>query len=187
MSNSTTKTCLFALIAIIVSTMTYGYAMATSEITLNTDETVFEPTSRIFLTGTVDPQNQFYKPVEIVIYDNNDRPIIYSQSKVDYNNEFSSLMTGPLGSFDLGEYRIEANHPAAPNSASILVDINKPIEQTRLMEMSPLEQIKAGILPTNVACDEKYVLMYNDDRESAACVTPSTAYALENREWGTIF
>lgn len=186
MSNSTTKTCLCVLIAIIVSTTTYGYAMAASEITLNTDETVFEPTSRIFLTGTVDPQNQFYEPVEIVIYDRYNNPIIYSQSKVDYNNEFSSLVTGSLGSFDLGEYRIEASHPAASNSASIVVDINRPIEQTRLMEMSPLKQIKAGISPTNVACDEKYVLMYNDYRESAVCVTPSTAYALENREWGTI-
>lgn len=186
MNNLTTKTGLFVLIVIIVSTMTYGYAMATSEITLNTDETVFEPTSRIFLTGTVDPQNQFYEPVEIVIYDDNGNPIAYSQSKIDYKNEFSALVIGPLGSFDLGEYKIEASHPEALDSASIVVDINKPMKQYRLMGMAPLEQIEAGITPTDVVCDKQHVLMYNDYRESAACVTPSTAYVLEDREWGTI-
>ncbi|AFS81101.1 hypothetical protein NKOR_06090 [Candidatus Nitrosopumilus koreensis AR1] len=186
MNDSTTKTCLFVLIATIVSTMTYGYAMA-AEITLSTDETVFEQTSRIFLTGTVDPQNQFYEPVELVIYDKDDTPIMYSQSKIDYNNEFSALITGPLGSFELGEYKIVANHPAASNSASIVIDINRPIEQNKLVfGMAPLEQMNVGITPTNVVCDEQYVLMYNEYRGSPACVTPSTAVVLEDREWGII-
>ena len=55
MNNKLKKLCMIIVSIIITSSFSYGYALAESEITLVSEKTIFEPTARIFLTGTVDP------------------------------------------------------------------------------------------------------------------------------------
>jgi len=180
------NTCLFALVMMITSIISYDHAFAESDITLEIDKTKFEPTSRIFVTGTIDPGIQFYEPVEIVMYDPNGDSIIHIQSMIDDNNQFVALITGPLGSFDLGVYTIVATHPSTTDTANIVIEIEEFETSIRNMIMDPLEQVMVGIEPSNVICDKNLVLMENESTESAACVTASTAIILVDRQWGKI-
>ncbi|MCV0411342.1 MAG: hypothetical protein K5783_10955 [Nitrosopumilus sp.] len=180
------KICLFALASVLVLIISYDGAFATSEITLDVDKTKFEPTSRIFVTGTIDPGIQFYEPVEIVMYDPNGNAIIHIQSTINENNQFSALITGPLGSFDSGVYGIVATHTSTNDIATVVIEIDEFKADIRNMIMDPLEQTIAGILPNNVICDENLILMETESAESAACVTASTAIVLEDRKWGKI-
>lgn len=96
MNNKLNKLSMIVASIIITSSMSYGYALAESEITLVSEKTVFEPTARIFLTGTVDPGDAFYELVTISVYNSKGVQIIQKQSIVEDGN-FSALITGPLG------------------------------------------------------------------------------------------
>lgn len=51
---------------------------------------------------------------------------------------------------------------------------------------SPLKQIKNGIEPAAVICKEGLVLVLKYGNDSPACVTPSTADILYQRNWGSV-
>ena len=187
MNNKLNKLSMIIVSIIITSSLGYGYASAESEITLVSEKTVFEPTARIFLTGTVDPGDAFYDLVTIIVYDSNINPIIQEQSSVE-DGKFSTLITGPLGSFDKGVYGIEASHVSATNKALIVIGINNSVhDQSTLMHLTPLKQIELGANSVQVVCMDKHMLVQNNHRDSVACVDPSTAVSLETRGWGTIY
>ena len=172
---------------IITSSLSYSYALAESDITLVSEKNIFEPTARIFLTGTVYPGDAFYELVTIAVYDSKGVEIIQQQSNVE-DGKFSALITGPLGSFDNGVYRIEASHVSATNKASIVIGINNLVhDQSTLKHLTPLKQIELGTNSAQVVCMDKHMLVQNNHRDSVACVDPSTAISLETRGWGTIY
>lgn len=109
--------------SIIVTSLAINPVMAESTITLESDKKIFEPTSRIFLTGTVDPGDKFYDPVMLTVYDANGNAILNAKSTIDNDNQFSALITGPLGSFDEGLYIIEATHTSTTESTGIAIGI----------------------------------------------------------------
>ena len=123
MNNKLNKSCIIVVSVVIASTLGYGDALAESEINLVAEKTVFEPSARIFLTGTVDPEDAFYEPVSIIVYDVNGNEIIHVKSDVDYKH-FAALITGPLGSFEKGMYVIEASHVSAINTAKVVISID---------------------------------------------------------------
>lgn len=171
---------------VIASSLGYGDVFAESEITLVSEKTVYEPTARIFLTGTIDPEDYFYEPVSIVVYDSNADEIINVQSNVE-DNQFSALITGPKGAFESGIYVIEASHVVATNTAKVVIGIDDMIHDTStLFHMTPLKQIEVGTNP-DVVCTDEHVLVQNNHRDSVACVSPATALTLEIRGWGNLF
>ena len=187
MNNKLNKLSMVLLSIIITSSLSTGYALAESEITLVSEKTVFEPTARIFLTGTVDPGDAFYELVTIIVYDSNGNEIIQGQSSVE-DGKFSALITGPLGSFDKGVYGIEASHVSATNKAIIVIGINDlAYDQSTLMHLTPLKQIELGTNSAQVICMDKHMLVQSNHRDSVACVEPSTAISLETRGWGTLY
>ena len=179
-------TSLFALIGVIAFAIPMDDALASSEMSLETDNTIFEPTSRIFVSGTLESNDKFYEPVLISVTDASGMPLIYSQAYVDENNAFYALITGPLGYFEEGAYTIDATHPSSEIPASISIEVVDEFAQhtIRTMNMTPFDQLQAGIAPTNVICDQGHVLVKNIHDGDVACVTPSTAIALEERKWG---
>ena len=52
--------------------------------------------------------------------------------------------------------------------------------------MSPLKQMKSGVEPEDVVCDEGLVLMQKSSDGSAACVKESSSAKLVARGWGTL-
>lgn len=187
MKNNLNKLSIIVAAMMLTIPLSCGTALADSEITLTSEKTVFEPTARIFLTGTVDPGDEFYEPVTITVYDMMGNTIIQSQSEVE-DNQFSALITGPLGSFDTGIYGIEATHVSTANKASIVIGIDDLIhDQSTLMHLTPLKQIEMGTEPIQVVCMDKHMLVQNNHRDSVACVEPATAIALETRGWGTLY
>ncbi|MCV0401346.1 MAG: hypothetical protein K5777_05145 [Nitrosopumilus sp.] len=177
-----------AIISMVIATsLLCGTVYAESEITLVSEKSIFEPTARIFLTGTVDPGDQFYEPVTITVYDMNGDEIIQVQSPVE-DNAYSALITGPLGSFEKGVYGIESTHVSATNVANIVIGIDDLVhDESYLMHLTPLKQLKIGTDPEHVVCMDSQILIQNNHRDSVACVNPSTALSLENRGWGTLY
>lgn len=187
MNNKLNKLCIIVASIVIVSSLGYGNAFATSEITLVSEKTVFEPTARIFLTGSVDPGDKFYEPVTIIVYDANGDEIIQIQSDVE-DNQFTALITGPLGSFEKGIYNIESSHVSAINTDNIVIEIDELTrDSSTLFHMTPLKQIEAGIESAEIVCMDKHVLVQSNHRDSVACVIPSTALTLETRGWGSLY
>ena len=187
MNNKLNKLSMIIVSIIITSSLSYGHALAESEITLVSEKAVFEPTARIFLTGTVDPGDDFYELVTISVYNSKGIEIIQEQSSVE-DGKFSALITGPLGSFDKGVYGIEASHVSATSKASIVIGINNLVhDQSTLMHLTPLKQIELGANSAQVVCMDNHMLVQNNHRDSVACVDPSTAISLETRGWGTIY
>lgn len=187
MNNKLKKLNMIAASIIITSSLSYGYALAESDITLVLEKTIFEPTARIFLTGTVDSGDVFYELVTIAVYNSKGVEIIQEQSDVE-DGKFSALITGPLGSFDKGVYRIEASHVSATNKASVVIGIDNLVhDKSTLMHLTPLKQIELGTNSAQVICMDKHMLVQNNHRDSVACVDPSTAVSLETRGWGTIY
>ncbi|WP_016940063.1 hypothetical protein [Candidatus Nitrosopumilus sediminis] len=187
MNNKINKLSMIIVSIIIASSLSHGYALAESEITLVLEKTVFEPTARIFLTGTVVPGDAFYELVTIVVYDSNGNKIIQDRSNVE-DGKFSALITGPLGSFDKGVYGIEASHVSATNKALIVIGINDLVhDQSTGMYLTPLKQIELGTNAAQVICMDKHMLVQSNHRDSVACVEPLTAISLETRGWGTLY
>ena len=187
MNNKLKKLSIVVASIIITSSLSFDYALAESEITLVSEKIIFEPTARIFLTGTIDPGDAFYELVTIIVYDSNGNEIIQDQRNVE-DGKFSALITGPLGSFDKGVYGIEASHVSASNKALIVIGVNDLIHnQSTLMHLTPLKQIELGTNAAQVICMDKHMLVQSNHRDSIACVEPSTAISLETRGWGTIY
>lgn len=187
MNKKSNLVCLTLSSVLISTLLLHGTVFAESEITLVSEKTVFEPDARIFLTGNIDPGDQFYESVTITVYDQNDDEVIQVQSPV-INNGYSALITGPLGSFETGIYKIESSHVSATNVASIMVEIDDSIyDESYLMHLSPLKQLEIGTDLEQIVCMDGQILMQNNHRDSVACVTPSTSISLEDRGWGTIY
>ena len=145
---------------------------------------MFDPTARIFLTGTIDTGDEFYEPVRLAVYDSNDNVIVHAKSVVN-DNEFFDLITGPLGSFDEGIYVIEATHPSTTKPSTSVIEIDESVgNSSTLMHLTPLKQIDAGTELNQVVCSDKHVLIQNNHKHSVACVEPLTAIILEQRGWG---
>ena len=187
MNNKQNKLGIIVASLVIVSSLGYVDAFAESEINLVSEKTVFEPTARIFLTGTIDPGDYFYEPVSIVVYDSNADEIIQIQSDVE-DNQFSALITGPKGSFETGIYAIEASHVSATNTAKVVIGIDDLMQDSStLFHMTPLKQIEVGTSLGEVVCVDEHVLVQNNHRDSIACVSPATALILEIRGWGNLY
>ena len=177
-----------ALMSITIASLLSASASMSYAITMTSDKTVLPPTARIFISGTVDPGDEFYEPVMITVYDQSGNEIIKKQSLVDDDNHFSELLTGPLGSFDTGVYTIEASHVSSPHIASIVIGVDELIhDESPLMHLTPLKQIEIGADPSEVVCMDTHMLVENNHRDSVACVSPSTAITLEARGWGTLY
>lgn len=187
MNNKQYKLGIIVASMVIASSLGYENAFAESEITLVSEKNVFEPTARIFLSGTIDPGDNFYEPVSIIVYDSNMDEIIQVQSDVE-DKQFSALITGPMGSFETGIYGIEASHVSATNTAKVVIGIDELAHNSStLFHMTPLKQIETGINPGEVVCMDEHMLVKNNHRDSVACVSPSTALTLEIRGWGNIY
>ena len=91
-------------------------------ITLESYDSTYEPAARIFLKGTIEPENDFYKPVILNVFNSEGGKIIQMQSHI-VENTFTSLITGPKGSFEPGIYTIEASHSSLNSTASIIITI----------------------------------------------------------------
>ncbi len=55
------------------------------------------------------------------------------------------------------------------------------IEQTK--DLSPKDQINAGVLPEDVTCKSNFFLAVNSQNNSSACVKPNTLIELFDRNW----
>lgn len=91
-------------------------------ITLESYDSIYDPAARIFLKGTIEPEDDFYKPVILNVFNNDGDKLIQMQSDI-VENTFTSLITGPKGSFEPGTYTIEASHSSLNNTASIVITI----------------------------------------------------------------
>jgi|GEM_PF-5363477 len=126
------------VVSLTASALGCGDALAESGITLVSEKTVFKPTTRIFLTGMVNPDDVFYEPVSITVYDVNGNEIIHVPSDVE-DNHFTALITGPLGSFKKGMYVIEASHVSATNTAKVVISMDDlPYDLSLLRHLIPL-------------------------------------------------
>ena len=74
---------------------------------------------------------------------------------------------------------VESGVTQNPNGSTIPVPPSFPI-------LSPLKQLKSGILAKDLQCRQGLVLIKNSHTDSAACVKPVTAQKLVERGWGTI-
>lgn len=74
---------------------------------------------------------------------------------------------------------VESGVTQNPNGSTIPVPPSFPI-------LSPLKQLKSGILAKDLQCRQGLVLIKNLHTDSVACVKPVTAQKLVERGWGTI-
>ena len=177
----------FAIALATTLLLTSSPAMAESGITLESEQTTYEPTARIHLTGTLDPGDYFYEPVRLTVYDASGNELVHAKSIVD-DEQFSVLITGPYGSFDEGTYMIEATHVSTMESANVEIEISNSVNELfPYAHLTPLEQIEIGTAPSQVVCNGDDVLLQNNHRLSVACVNPSTAVVLDERGWGEPF
>jgi len=86
--------------------------------------------------------------------------------------------TGPNLSFDKNATNI---------SKSFLFTISNETSQTSSTTMSPLKQIKTGIVAKDVKCDQDLQLVIKAEDGSPACVKPNDATMLVQRGWATPF
>jgi hypothetical protein len=69
----------------------------------------------------------------------------------------------------------------APNDDRILKIM--PIKGTG--NLAPLKQLKHGVDPHDIKCNDNYVLVLKQKNNSPACVSPPTAAKLAQRGWAT--
>jgi len=74
--------------------------------------------------------------------------------------------------------------------ASILVSsgvvLPLAFAQNYSLTLSPLMQLKRGVLPEFVACSDGFILVKKISENSVACVRPQTEQKLVERGWGTL-
>lgn len=106
----------------IVSVLLFSsYIIPVFAITLETSSLSYGSADRMFLKGTIDPENKFYEPVILNVFNNGEK-IIQMQSDI-VENSFTALITGTRGSFDPGFYSVEASHSSTTETASVLIAV----------------------------------------------------------------
>ncbi|MCV0367576.1 MAG: glycoside hydrolase [Nitrosopumilus sp.] len=126
-----------------------------------------------------------------------DIPIVHVWSDTDSKGILVDIIeTGAnTGIFyaDIEFSGIESSHLQlhVSNGDSITVSFNDSITQPLIDTMdiisfyaSPHKQLKSGILPSNIVCDETLEKIYRPSGHTAVCVTPETREKLIERGWG---
>ncbi len=95
---------------------------------------------------------------------------------------------GPDGNLYILTSNQDGRGSPAENDDRILriVPIITEERKTGDSSMSPLKQIKAGILPDDVACRSGFELILKSSTGNPACVLPSTASKLVSVGWGAL-
>ena len=92
----------------------------------------------------------------------------------------------PTNEFEFGFYHLESDsvliRVIASDGINTSSDISdEPFTVTDLL--SPLKQVKDGIMPTHVICKSGVTLIFKSSDNSPACVKPQTAEKLIERGW----
>jgi len=95
-------------------------------------------------------------------------------------------VVGPDGNLYLLTSNRDGRGTPAENDDRIL-KIIPLISKERIMgdsSVSPLKQVKQGVLPTDIACKTGFELILKSNSGNPACVTPETASKLVSKGWG---
>jgi hypothetical protein len=95
---------------------------------------------------------------------------------------------GPDGNLYLLTSNRDGRGSPAENDDRILRIISFSVPDEKLSDQSilvPLKQFKEGILANDVICKSGLELLIKSSNDMPACVKPSTASKLIERNWGT--
>jgi len=87
------------------------------------------------------------------------------------------------GSCNLLEVQIRADDPSSIDVIISGLEVSVEFEELHTIHKSPRAQMNSGIAPTNVDCNENFVLMVRESG-SAACLTPASYLRSIDRGWG---
>lgn len=93
---------------------------------------------------------------------------------------------GPDGNLYLLTSNRDGRGSPAENDDRILKIIPAVLQEKIIGDssLSPLKQVRAGVLPNDVACKTGYDLIIKSNTNMPACVFPQTALSLVDRGWG---
>jgi hypothetical protein len=109
-------------VALIVATSVPHFSFAESSFTINTQQIVYDPSSRIFVYGQVNEDIKFYVPLMLTMYDYQNQ-IIYNIPITPEDGQYHTLLTGPQGAFEPGLYTLEISHESIPQTATVMISI----------------------------------------------------------------
>jgi hypothetical protein len=92
----------------------------------------------------------------------------------------------PTNEFEFGFYHLESDSVLIRVIASDGINTSSDISDESFTVtdlLSPLKQVKDGIMPTHVICKSGVTLIFKSSDNSPACVKPQTAEKLIERGW----
>lgn len=108
--------------SLMVATSFTTLSFAEPPITINTPETVYDTSSRIFVHGQVNEDIKFYVPLTLTMYDYQNQ-IIYNIPITPEEGQYHTILTGPQGAFEPGLYTLEISHESLSQNATATIYI----------------------------------------------------------------
>lgn len=148
----------------------------------------YEKGDEILFSGMVQ-KSELYQSVRkdkpfdltLTVYDEHGMDVLSEPLEIDVNATYQyKLQTAnlPMGKY---EYKIDFSGGKSGQSWNNEFTINPTAEN-----MSPLKQLKYGIEPWNVKCNDGLTLLLTPTKNNPACVTGDTANKLIERHWSLV-